>query len=106
MTMRIRQSVLADMGDLAAPKGSPRWCVAVREEARAAVRNLIKSLESTRCWVGALKENDNFRSLTDEHGQPFATWEAFCRERMPFGLGLSAEQVERLVSVPEMQQRG
>jgi hypothetical protein len=85
-----------DMGDLCAPKGSPRWCIAVREEARAALRNAKASREHVLRWVRALREDDRFRGLTDADGNHFLSWEGFCAARPPHGFGMTAEAVEDL----------
>lgn len=94
-----------DTGDLAAPKGTPSWCLAVREEARAALQSAKSTREQVQSWVAALREDDRFRQLTDARGDRFLTWDAFCQEPPPHGFGMTAQEVEELIASKPPAQR-
>lgn len=96
--VRIVEKAFLDMGDLAAPKGTPSWCLAVREEARSALTSAKTTREQVTVWVNALKEGDHFQTLTDAEGNRFLSWEGFCQAPPPYGFGCSAEEVELIIS--------
>jgi hypothetical protein len=47
--------------------------------------------------IRGLRENDRWSMLADLDGEPFLSWEDFCQYPEPYGLGLSAEQVEAIL---------
>jgi hypothetical protein len=56
-------------------------------------------------WINALKEDDHFRTLEDGDGHRFLTWDAFCQERSPYGLGCTPEQLDAYIEArPKSQQ--
>lgn len=94
----IKEAVFLDMGDLAAPKGSPPWCLAVREKAKIALNNAKATKEDVQVWVNALRDGDAYRALTDGQGQPFLDWWSFCAAAPPYGLGCTPEEIEAIIA--------
>jgi ParB family chromosome partitioning protein len=92
---RVRTETFLDLGDVAAPKGSPPWCVFGRNQARMALASEKPTRQQVQDWVNALREEDRFRNLADSRGNRFLTWEAFCQEPPPYGFGMSADDVQR-----------
>lgn len=105
MTIKTTKFTILDRGDIRAPKGTPSWCVGVREQARSALHDAKTTRERTRNWLKALREDNHFQRLTDKKGRTFLSWEAFCAEPPPFGFGCSAEEVEALVAAKPLGQR-
>jgi hypothetical protein len=93
------------MGDLAAPKGSHPWCVAVREEARAALQSAKHTREQVVIWVEGLQEDGHFRVLADAKGNHFLTWEGLCECPPPYGFGMTAQAVQALIDSKPLAQR-
>src|SRR5262245_54533577 len=91
------QSTILDMGNLQAPEGSVPWWTASRIEAWQVLPELKLVREQVAVVVGALRRNENFRQLTDRKGQDFKTWEEFCCEPYPFGLGMTPEDLDDLL---------
>ena len=91
------QSTILDMGNLQAPEGSTPWCTAIRIEAWQVLPELKFVREQAAVVVGALRRNDNFRQLRDRRGQEFTSWEAFCSEPFPYGLGIPPQDLDDLL---------
>lgn len=86
-----------------------------RDDAKK-LRATLQQLLATRRLQGEYLERlvDAARSkgvhllLEDARGVPFSSWERFCVERQPWGLGISAEAVELIIkerSDPRVQAR-
>lgn len=95
--LRERITELDEVGDLAAEPGSRAWAVAVRGKLHEHLHDSESSALALREYADAMVRFEGFRQLTDASGFPFRTFEAFCRERSPFGLGYDPAAIERIV---------
>lgn len=82
-----RIAALEETGDLDATPGSRPWAVAVRLKAHAALRDERSKAGHLSRLLDLIKEHQGYRVLSDERGEPFESYEAFCRAEIPFGLG-------------------
>jgi hypothetical protein len=96
--MNQRTSVLIDLGDLSAPKGSLPWVKAVHLEAMKFLNDANYASERVEVWIGALHDDDHFQVLHDAQDRPFLSWEVFCTTRQPLGLGYSPEAIEAIIA--------
>src|SRR5262245_41183276 len=96
--MAIKTGMLFDMGDPDAPRGTLPWIKAVHEKAKVALKDASISKEHAQTWVEALREDDNFRKLSDVEGRPFMLWEDFCTTAQPRGLGYAPEAIEQIIA--------
>lgn len=94
---KVKHSDLLNVGDITAPVGSAAWCIGVREEAQATLRNTKTTREQAREWVNALRKDNRFRELKDADGRHFLAWEAFCAASPPYGFGCTPEELEALI---------
>lgn len=83
--------LLIDPGDIGAPPGSLRWCIAVHGEACSSKQRGQAAVSNLQAWLRMLRRDDNFKLLADVNDAPFQTWEDFVQYREPFGLGMRVE---------------
>lgn len=95
--MGTRFSVLGEVGNLEAPPGSREWAIAVRQEIRSTLNSVQGESKHIEEMVALMREHRGYRQLSDARGRPFATYEAFCCERQPFGLGYRPDDIARIV---------
>jgi hypothetical protein len=95
--MKTRRSQLDEAGDLHAPKGSRAWAIAVRDELSSALHDAEFSAGSVRDWWHAIREHEGWKSLEDDQGRTFRSFEAFCTHRKPLGLGHSPDDIEQII---------
>ena len=95
--MQSIHSRLDEVGDPDAPPGTAAWAQHRRLKLQAAInddRFNHRMMKSTR---DALKRNDAWAVLTDEHGQPFVSFAEFSRTPQPFGLGIEEHLLEEVI---------
>jgi hypothetical protein len=97
MTLQIRTSVLDDPGDINAPFGSQPWAVAVALEIYGSIRDITVDAGHLDAMVGLMRQYEGYRQLQDRRGQYFRSYEAFCVEPVPWGLGYRAADIDRLI---------
>lgn len=93
----MRNSVLDELGDLYATKGSRPWAIAVRDMLNEALHDQEFSVGSVRDWYDSIREHDGWKVLTDQNEKLFVSFEAFCTHRKPFGLGHNPDYIERII---------
>ncbi len=91
-------TTLGEAGDLGAPPGSRPWAIAIRLEIGACIHNSETSAERLAWLTKTMAEHAGYTQLTDERGRPFATYQAFCQAKQPWGLGISADVINRIVN--------
>jgi hypothetical protein len=84
-----RGAVLGDPGDLNAPVGSEPWAIAVRLELQATLAQVHDVEMRLERYATILRHTAGWRALRAGDGTPFPSFDAFCREPKPYGLGLS-----------------
>src|SRR5262245_8724531 len=92
-----KHSTVLDLGNLQAPEGSALWCTAIRIEVWQVLAELKRVREQAAVVVGALRRDENFRRLKDRKGREFESWQAFCGEPFPYGLGMTPEDLDDLL---------
>lgn len=92
-----RIAALEETGDLDAEPGSRPWAVAVRLKAHAALRDERSKAGHLSRLLDLIKEHRGYRVLSDERGEPFESYEAFCRAEIPFGLGYDADVITAII---------
>lgn len=98
MNTRSNVSVLFDVGDINAPKGSLAWIKAVHELAKAALNDASTVREHVEARIAALREGNRYQQLIDASGRPFMFWETFCTTRQPHGLGYSSDAIDAIIA--------
>ena len=89
---------LDDQGDANAEIGTREWAAHIRWELAGAILNEKHSAQRMENLLGSLEGSGGFRLLTDRHGTPFPTLEAFCREKRPFGLGYDKSLLDAIIT--------
>lgn len=96
-TMPTRFSTLGDVGDLNAPIGSPKWATAVRLAIQMALADVSTDTEHLDEMLRLFRQHEGWRQLESKTGAPFPTYESFCTEERPWGLGYDPKTIERIV---------
>lgn len=98
-----RTSVLGDpkevLGDIYAPVGSRDWAVAARYELQKLIDNCKDQPEYIGGFVESFIASEGYKHLTDRHGLPFKSYDAFCLERRPNGLQRSKAEIDALIAL-------
>lgn len=77
-----------------APVGSEDWAKNMRLRMTTMVKGLNDEPERFARYLALFTEHRGWTLLTDKRGKRFATWEAFCQEPQPHGLGKPAAEVQ------------
>lgn len=77
------------VGDARAPMGSPAWVQSFRLHLKVDLDRAEQSVGGVKADLELMRDNEWFRQLEDASGHPFMTFEAFCEEPWPRGLGLA-----------------
>jgi DNA-binding MarR family transcriptional regulator len=101
---KVRTLTLGDPGDLAAPPGSQPWAIAVRLQIQSLLKDNLSSVKHLRTWLKGIEEYAGYRQLTDETGQQFPTYAAFCNAKPPWGLGYPPEVIDQILKELESVQ--
>jgi len=92
-----RRQTLGETGDLAAPPGSREWAIAVRSKLVSALHDAEFSADNAKDWFEAMRRHEGWKTLEGRNGKPFKSFEAFCTELQPFGLGYKVDHIERII---------
>lgn len=84
-------------GKVWAPVGSEEWAKNMRLRMTGMVKGLNDEPERFARYVALFTEHRGWTLITDKRGKRFATWEAFCQEPQPHGLGKPAAEVQPFV---------
>jgi hypothetical protein len=93
----MRESIMGDIGNLSAPPGSRDWAVAVRLELQFTLNNVKGDAEHLDAMISLIREHQGYRQLTNLKGRTFLSYESFCVEPQPFGLGYRIEDINRII---------
>lgn len=85
--------VPAGEGKVWAPVGSEDWAKNMRLSMTTMVKGLNDEPQRFARYVALFTEHRGWTLLTDKRGKRFATWEAFCEEAPPYGLGKPAAEI-------------
>jgi hypothetical protein len=100
----VRTSVLDEIGDLYAEKGSRAWAIAVRHRIRSLIGDAESNAMHLQGMIEVIKETEGYRQLEDREGVPFASYESFCVAGYPWGLGYDPDVVAYIVAEREAAQ--
>jgi hypothetical protein len=93
----VRESIMGEVGNLSAPPGSRDWAIAVRLELQFTLNNVKGDAEHLDDMIALIREHQGYRQLTNRKGRPFLSYESFCVEPQPFGLGYRTEDINRII---------
>ena len=82
----------ADIGDPAAPVGSPAWCKAAHLNLCEHKYRRNSEVSALRYGLREFKHENRWKQLTDARGQHFLTWEDYVQCPEPHGLGLTVDE--------------
>jgi transposase-like protein len=85
-----------DLGSLDATPGSRPWAIAVADVLRRELRATRESNRHLFVMLDGFMEHRAWEQLPDERGYAFATFDAFCATRSPFGLGIDPKVIDEL----------
>lgn len=95
---KLRRAPLDEVGDLDAPPGSRPWSIAVWSKMRSALKDERMSARHLEQWRNRFVEFHGYQNLTDEAGEPFPTFAAFCHAPEPFGLGYDPAAIDAIIT--------
>ncbi len=101
---KVRTLTVSDPGDLAAPPGSQPWAIAVRLKIQSLLKDNATSVKHLRTWLQAIEEHTGYGQLTDEHGENFSSYAAFCSAKPPWGLGCPLDVIDQITKEFEFVQ--
>lgn len=97
MTTAVRESTLGEVGDLKAEPGSRDWAIAVRIDIRTTLNDVKGDAKHLDVMLSLMRQHHGYRQLTNRRGKPFNSYEAFCVEPQPFGLGYRTDDIDRII---------
>lgn len=86
---------LIETGDLSAEPGTREWAAAVRLEMWRCLDDANSDHQGLNRFVETFTEFEGWRSLTSSIGWPYSSFEDFCLDSRPDGLGLSRATLEK-----------
>lgn len=102
MKARVKPTeTLNERGNLAAEPGSRDWAIAMRLEILSLLADNESSAKHLRMTVLDMQERHGYKHLFRENGKPFLTFEEFCVERQPFGLGYESRVIQHIIEERE-----
>lgn len=100
----ITSIVFDELGSLDAEPGCREWAIAVRLEIQGLLKDQESNARHLQAWVRLMEQHAGYRQLTDRRGQTFKTYESFCKECPPFGLGYESDVIDRIIKERESAQ--
>lgn len=92
-------SLIGDMGDPNAPRGSEAWCRWVHFETLRRLENREEAGERLERIVSVLQEAEAFAKLADRNGRPFIDFADYCQTAPPYGLGRTADVLRQEIAL-------
>ncbi len=92
------RTLILGVGDLSAEPGSQQWAIRVRAEIQVAIKNTSTDRKQLDEWLRIMQKYSGYKSLEDSRGRPFTSYEMFCVEKVPWGLGYSTKDLDRIVA--------
>lgn len=97
MSSATRSSAMDELGDPNAPPGSRAWAVAVRMDIQTTLNDINGDARHLRVMIDLIREHKGYRQLADAKGRAFATFQAFCEAKAPFGLGYDPSDIDAII---------
>lgn len=94
MKADLRTIVVGDAGDLSAPPGSRPWAVAMKLHLLTTYQKRDDEENHLRLMRDGFLKYQGWSVLVDADGQPFSSWDEFCRTPSPYGLGTTPEHLD------------
>jgi hypothetical protein len=89
---------LADIGDPAAPAGSPEWCKYIHGLMCQTKQRANSEVSSLKYTLIEFKTSQHWKFLTDANDRPFMTWEDYVQYPEPDGLGMAVAIAEAIIA--------
>jgi hypothetical protein len=86
-----------DVGDPAAPIGSPAWCKASHLQLCATKRQTDLDVRHLKFHLVDFKEKERWKQLTNDKDKPFRSWKEYLTYPEPNGLGISEESADAIM---------
>jgi hypothetical protein len=96
--LKSRTVRLDDRGDQDAEPGSRPWAIHVRGELHACLSDFEEDHRRLEVLLTSMRARQGWARLEDAAGKAFQSFEAFCVERRPFGLGYKPEAIDQIVA--------
>jgi hypothetical protein len=91
------RTLVLGVGNLGAKPGSREWAIAVRARIQVAIKNTSADYASLQRWLETMQRHNGYKALEDSRGRAFTSYESFCVEKLPYGLGYSVDALDRLM---------
>ena len=88
---------LSSVGKPEAEPGSPEWAIYTRARIQELLGERESSIEHLSYAWDAMIKHEGWRHLYSHKKQPFASFENFCFEPKPWGLGYKREAIEQII---------
>jgi hypothetical protein len=95
---RVRTTVVDEIGDPDAPPGSREWAMYVRADLQNSLKQCEFNHEHVQYTLAAMNKHKGYEKLSGSNGKPFRTFEAFCVEKQPYGLGYDPAALDRIIA--------
>lgn len=92
---------LGNAGNIYTPPGTRPWAIGIRGELRSALHDIKFTAQQLKAWHELMKKHQGYKQLVGKNGLPFNSYEDFCQEPPPFGLGCDPEEIEQLIKQSE-----
>lgn len=96
--MNTRITDFIDVGDPAAPIGSPAWCKASHLQLCATKRQTDQDVRHLKFHLVDFKEKERWKNLADDQNRPFRSWKEYLTYPEPNGLGISEESAKAIMA--------
>lgn len=90
-----------DVGDPAAPIGTPAWCKAAHLQLCATKRQTDMEVRHLKYGLKEFKERERWRQLETADHKPFASWDEYVRHPEPSGLGMLPDNVNKIIEAAD-----
>lgn len=92
-------SLIGDMGDPNAPRGSDAWCRWVHFETLRRLENREEAGERLERIVSVLQESEAWAPLADRNGRSFIDFADYCQTPPPYGLGRTTDVLRQEIAL-------
>lgn len=94
----MRSASLDEIGDIGAPAGTRPWAVALRMRMHAAIKDERSSAKHLHNLMALISDHKGYQSLEGPDGEPFVSFESFCKSPMPWGLGYELDAINGIIN--------
>jgi hypothetical protein len=99
--MDVTGKALNDIGDPAAPVGSPAWCKYAHIGLRERKQRAQSQVSSLKYGLLSFRNDGRWKQLTNRKGSRFTSWEQYVEYPEPWGLGLRLDVAQAVMEEPD-----